>query len=512
MNGLRVLLLLFLALPATEISAGMLEEAAKISDSIQRQLSARVNDLLGTGKASVWVRVELALDSRIQKAVNKSFVEKSKAEAPSSDIKSAEPEPDAVPPNLPGFSSRKSAATSREVKVIVIQPEPTVSRPALEPELALAAGTFVKKISVLVSLDRGVSRKREDEIRAMIEESVLDPARGDELKMDRVDMPSVWERVLGNPGLVIGLIEWALLAAIGLAAAVFMGLLLIRGFKNEKIYPIPAESFESYGSGRLQPPGQAPALPAEDAGSAEPAVISIPMDHVGRLHYLLRQEPPENIAMVVPHLRADIRRAFLALLPAEKTVQVLASLEQVRFVEKTVVERLKDEIEMRIQSTVGGAEQIARIIEETENHYQSELLELLKLRKPDLYEDVRSRILLFGDLGTFSDRDWKILLSILPLQDLAEALSGIDEKPNKQMANVLIKIRTNLTPSERKTLDKELRRFQAKGTRYAEEAQEQVLARVKALMRNGKISNLLKERSRNSATPELSLPGRPDAG
>ncbi|OGR88396.1 MAG: hypothetical protein A3A86_03620 [Elusimicrobia bacterium RIFCSPLOWO2_01_FULL_60_11] len=382
MNLLLVLIFSLALSPAVLSRAGMMEEETKISAALQSQLKAKLDDMLGAGRASVWVKAELSLDPRIKQAVERSLEPPAPAPAP---VETEPAETQTAPVskrlNLPGFLPKSEApAPAKESKVIIIQHPPQPAQaPAVGSELALAAGTRVKKIGVKISLDRGVPAKKEAEIRALVLDLI-----GSEPAIERVKMPTVWHRIWGDPGLVSGLAAKAALALAGIAVALLALWVFTRAFNkmgqkiDKAVDLLPARGLDPY-EGRF--------------------LIDVPLQKIGLLHFLLHQEPAENIAMVVPHLRDDARRAFLELLPQEKTVEVLASLESVRFVEKDVLERLKNEIEGRVNSAVGGLEQIAKIVEGTELASRSEILEILKSRKPELYAALQGRLLEFKGTG-----------------------------------------------------------------------------------------------------------------
>ena len=443
------------------LSASIYDDEVKISGQLQEHLQNELERVYGKDKMSVLVRVELMLEPGIRNAISKSFARSAGYDISGgkSRVKFLWLEQKSGPDKyiLPGFPAKKELAV----------PPP---QEKIDPSLVIEAGTRIRKIAVRLSVD-----KREPEEKVKSAASIvrtylnMNSERGDVLSVERFSMPSVWQKMTRDPGVFSGFLKmlmFILLAIAGLYVFINAVRAVSGMFRSSsaQIAGAIAENARHSAATRAVPElgrggkealagKEASPLRLEDKSAASEKIIDIPTEKVGRLYYLIHKEAAENIAMVLPYLREEVRSAFLKLLPREKSMEVMASLMQVRFIEPEVFFRLKSEIETRVQNTVGGIEQVIGLIQDADYTSSKELLELMKERKPELYMQIRPQILLLEDLKLLEDSEWQMALPARRMHDLAAALCGRDGTQDELTQELLTRVRKNFPGSTRQVFE-----------------------------------------------------------
>ncbi|MEI8190978.1 MAG: ATP-binding protein, partial [candidate division NC10 bacterium] len=156
-------------------------------------------------------------------------------------------------------------------------------------------------------------------------------------------------------------------------------------------------------------------------------VFSVRLEQIETLLELVRGQDPENISLIAAHLEPEVKKAFLAKLPPSLYSEVIFHLGRVRFVDQEIVAAVKDELERRLESAVGGRTNLLDMIEASDLKSKRELLKLLEERDPDLARELRMQILLFEDLADLEAKDWSPVFSVVTLEEWAFALYDAPE-------------------------------------------------------------------------------------
>ncbi|PIR16308.1 MAG: hypothetical protein COV48_09920, partial [Elusimicrobia bacterium CG11_big_fil_rev_8_21_14_0_20_64_6] len=97
--------------------------------------------------------------------------------------------------------------------------------------------------------------------------------------------------------------------------------------------------------------GQPGEDPAEEGGEL---LLEIEVEHVPKLAHLFREQPARNVALVMPHLKQEVRNAYLSAISREAASEVLLAMAPMRFVDPELLRELKAELERRVRGVVGG--------------------------------------------------------------------------------------------------------------------------------------------------------------
>ncbi|MDE2511688.1 MAG: hypothetical protein KGL74_11255, partial [Elusimicrobia bacterium] len=179
------------------------------------------------------------------------------------------------------------------------------------------------------------------------------------------------------------------------------------------------ESLEELSKGELdimlgrKPPEPPPAPPEEDESMKkfEPFayITEENFKRLGNL-FLVRQDEPWLVAVVLTYLKPDIARATLTSLPVEMQAKVAIEALKIRQVTREQLMAIDADIKESVDFVVGGMERLTQLLDEADTLTRANILQYLKNEKPDVYQRVRLFILTFDDVVTFPDRDMQTIV------------------------------------------------------------------------------------------------------
>jgi len=205
---------------------------------------------------------------------------------------------------------------------------------------------------------------------------------------------------------------------------------------------------------------------------------------------LLEHEMAQTVAVVLTHLRPAQASNILAGLPAERRTDVAERIAEmtaatpaaVAIVSQTLKTRAAGMISPRTSAEVtGGVQPLVDIITRAPVATERAVLESLDARNPELAEEVRSRLLSFGDLVRLDDRDVQRVVRGVDLHLLATALKGAAD-------GVTRKLRDNLSERNRELLDDEIAVLGPLRLSQVEEARASLVRAIRELAEEGSIT------------------------
>ncbi|MFC1679322.1 FliG C-terminal domain-containing protein, partial [Elusimicrobiota bacterium] len=196
---------------------------------------------------------------------------------------------------------------------------------------------------------------------------------------------------------------------------------------------------------------------------------------------IIRGQDPANIALIVAHLRGETKKRFMTLLPSSMHGEVLFHTGGIRFIEPDVVATVKEELERRLESAVGGHRSLLEMIDQADVKSKRELLKLLEERDPELARVARSRILLFEDMQFLDMRDWSVVLGAIQLEDWATALYHSDDVMRDT-------VRSQMLPKTWAIIEQMMKTVRPVET-IGDESQERIVNSVMKLIEEGRVVN-----------------------
>jgi hypothetical protein len=291
-------------------------------------------------------------------------------------------------------------------------------------------------------LDSSVDPKTSEDVRAIVTQ-ILDiaPARGDTLAIVHSPFTPLWRTIWHEPEMAGLLVKYILIGFLSIMTLGVVAVSLLklsdamREMATAQKYSMTMDLGDKGGPGAseaaaLEDGGAPAALPGPErppqaaAGEAAEVVrFSVRPDQVEALADMLRNESPDNIALVGEHLEADIWDRLLKALPGEAADRVLASLGKVRYVEPDVILNLKDELERRLAGAVGGLSRVIAMLEAADMTERRRLMESITAQDPELGVALRGRVFLLDSLAYLTKEEWSVLSVRLTYEDWAQALS-----------------------------------------------------------------------------------------
>ena len=291
--------------------------------------------------------------------------------------------------------------------------------------------SFVKRLKVTVVLDRTVSAEMDDVLTRAVGEILNLQADRDEMSITRAPFAPPWKTIWHTQESVSLLFKYAVVSLMTLITLVVVAACFLKlASAMDSVAQAQAHQLQmDFGQGK-EGEGGAGADGKKKEGEEEEEeeegpqkiVFNVRPEQVETLAELLRGQDPENVALVAAHLSQDVKKLFFAQLSPSAYSQVLLHLSRIRFVEAEVVSAVKDELERRMDSAVGGRSNLLELIDTSDLRGKRELLGMLEATDPDLYAVARERILLFEDLSDLEEKDWSLVLSVVTLEEWAFAL------------------------------------------------------------------------------------------
>lgn len=322
----------------------------------------------------------------------------------------------------------------------------------------------------------------------------LDTARGDTIELVRTQFAPAWKTVVYSPEYLGTLVRYGIVGLVIIFSFMVIGLGIMKMAGAMGQVARAQEQQISIGFGGEGQGGAQPALPAPDGGEKggkgnleTPAqegtarlTFNVRRDQVPLLAGMLRKEEPENISLVVYHLPDEVRGELLSSLGRELASQVILKLATVRFVDREMVEEIKQELEKRLDSAVGGVERAVEMIAPMRYSEKKELLRQFAASDPKLAAEIRSGFIFDEDLLSLSEKDLGIVATAIPPVQWAEVFPGIpDDLRNK--------IKKQLSEKSVQLIEQTMK-YSALNPSRQDEAMDKFMGIMAGLVKDGRIS------------------------
>ena len=196
--------------------------------------------------------------------------------------------------------------------------------------------------------------------------------------------------------------------------------------------------------------------------------------------FLLRKEEPWVIAIVLSYMKPELARQALSMLPVEMQSKVAMESLTVKQASREQIKAIDKEIKESVDFVMGGIENFAKMLEDSEPAIRKNILEYLKAQKPEVYEKVRRKILTFEDITGFPDKDMQLIIRSVSNEDIAKAVYKTDPQ-------IMNKFFANMSQGAVNAI-KEIMEYSGEiAPGQIEEAQMKIIDTVKSLEVEGKI-------------------------
>lgn len=423
-----------------------IDDKARYDKFLEDKADSILMRMLGPNRAKVLVDATLDF-TRTEKFTVSSGEDQSKDGASDQDILFAWQKTTATKPNqpsefLPGIPMDTPGAPA---------PAAPAGPTSYEKQYAFP-GSFVKKLNVTIIIDKDIPQDQSDTIERVVTNLLdLDQKRGDELTVIQATFAPAWKTIWYSQDSVSMVFKYAVLALMTMLTLIVIAWCFVKlAGAIETMAKAQTQQYAMDVGMKPELENQQPELPQleppqeeEEEKEAEPEeepeiVIDVKAHQLDTLVEMLKDEDPENIALVSAYLSADMRKKFLNDLPAATQAEVIMNMANVRFVEQDMVVKIKTEIERRLAGAVGGLGRIYDMIETAPPSLQRQLLSELETKDPTLYGELRKHVLLMEDLVGLSPEEWSVLMGRTRIETWAAALPGAPDALKKAVESQVL--------------------------------------------------------------------------
>jgi len=201
---------------------------------------------------------------------------------------------------------------------------------------------------------------------------------------------------------------------------------------------------------------------------------------------LLRDEHPENIALVIMNLPTDVGSQVLKQLDPAIQISVVRRLCQTEAIDSDQLSELAFNLRMQLQKKLNriespnGVKLAAQLLSCSDNETQDSILGYLNQLDPTLVDDIESTMLRFEDLSDFENLDIQILLKNVDTSFWAPALKAASKKVREIVLG-------NMAQRVAELLSTEIANLHSLDNEIASHAQTQIINVCINLAENGKI-------------------------
>lgn len=424
----------------------LLEKERQLRGELEAKIQTDILDpIIGRGKAMVFVSVELDIETKRQKVVQSGAGYASKTESETAPLAQTEF-------LLPGIPKPKNLA---EGPLDGKAQQAKQERGATEEKMTQR--TLIKRMEILILHDEALPQDTLEMARSRIidalrhfevkpDQIVFKPTRMQGRLMDDLRQPAVYVPILFALMLFL-----FLLFLFGPMASFMRGYVKLLEKREGAEITMESEGKNTadegegggMGGGAMGAmEGEMEALDKEKEGGEDEMQRFEPFKYINEqnlkgLIFLLKREEPWIISVVLTYLKAELAQKVLQALPLE--VQARAAMETaiIREVTREQVVAIDQQIKERVDFVVGGIEPLLKMLEDCRADIRDSILEYLKNERPEVYDKIRKRLLLFEDLPSIPDKILAQVARELKPSEIAIALkSAPPEIEAKVFANL----------------------------------------------------------------------------
>lgn len=373
-----------------------------------------------------------------------------------SKIEKVEYEKDKEAKEIGRFSLEKEAGDTSGVEYLmpgfqvpVIGSKDESNFPKSYTRQLMIPSNLIKKIKVSLLVNEEINDSMISSITNITKQVLsLDEKRGDEVVVIKSFFAPIWRTIWYDTQSLNFIIKYLILSIVGIISLliVAMGFLKLASAMNTmaKVQQTHQITMEVGGGQMLSGGGvggpenllsmaktsNIAELPksgsAELQEEGEKIYFNIKPYQIDALVSLMIKEDPSNVAIVVDHLKDDIKKEFISRLPDEFAAEVLKGLAQIRFIDKDTIMTLKEELESRLDGVTGGLRNTVELLSQMGWLEKSKIVKNIEEKYPELYIELKKHIVLFDDIKFFEPNDISIIVSSTSIEDWANVLQVVD--------------------------------------------------------------------------------------
>jgi len=486
-----------------------------VEKTLEERVQGVLTKILGPNRA----RVVIAIEPNVERSMTEIETwaeQKSKEEEGKGKLKEGKAVgPPKVKELLPGIPLKKSVLEREEevAPTSEAKKEAAGMKKRVESIVKLPP-SFIKRVTATLIIDKRVSDALVETVESVVSGLLnLEPKRGDQLIIRRVSfIPATpWWSFLFKPQtywVIIGMLLTVtlLMFLFGPLKTFFQNLL--NTMKELKGSRTEIESASSTGTGTGVGPGLitvGEGLPQKAEGGVieevEGEEKKIPQtfrfvkeSNLKRLLYLIKNEPPEAMALVFSYLTPDQAAKLFSSLSPEFQLKVALNLATVKQMDERVVNRIEKNIREKIDLLKGGVDEFVEIFDRLDKKLRENILNAMEKKNPELAKKIKDLTFSFEQIATIDNSQLRIILGEINTGDLAIALRRTSEE-------VKSKIMENMSAGGAVLLKEEMEFGKPVTVQAIEQRQQKIVDLILRLEREGKIE--LKGRKRRGGIEKI---------
>ncbi len=202
---------------------------------------------------------------------------------------------------------------------------------------------------------------------------------------------------------------------------------------------------------------------------------------------IVQREHPQTGALIIAHCEHAQASTILKKLSENVRTELMLRVARLEAVDPETLAELDESLTEQLRTLtnhgmtkVGGAEQLAKMLNVMEPTLQEQMLSQLEDRDPKLAEAVRAFMFTFDDLSRLTARSWQMLLSKVPQPILIKALKTARE-------DILTQIQQNMSSRAWSTLKEDIDNGGKIRLQDVSDAQTEVMRIAKRLLDEGSL-------------------------
>jgi len=482
-----------------------------VEQALEERVQSVLTKILGPNRARIVIVVEPNVE-RSMTEIETWAEQKSKEEEGKGKLKERK---DVRPPKvkelLPGIPLKKSVLEREEevAPTSEAKKEATGMKKRVESIVKLPP-SFIKRITATLIIDRKVSDTLVETVKSVVSDLLnLEPKRGDELIIMRVSfIPAApWWSILFKPQtywVIIGMLLTItlLMFLFGPLKTFFQNLL--NTMKELKASRTEIEAATSTATGGGGGPGLVTVeegLSQKMEGTAVEGEEEIPQtfrfvkeSNLKRLLYLIKNEPPEAMALILSYLTPDQAAKVFSSLSPELQLKVALNLTTVKQMDGRLVNKIERSIREKIDLLKGGVDEFVEIFDRLDKNLRENILKALEKKNPELAKKIKDLTFSFEQITTIDNSQLRIILGEINTGDLAIALRKTSEE-------VKSRIMENMSAGGAVLLKEEMEFGKPVTAQAIEQQQQKIVNLILRLDREGKIE--LKGRKRRGEIEKI---------
>jgi len=511
--GLVVLLPLLLVgkncqpLEYSEVVATQLMIEQNLEERVQRVLIR----ILGPNRSRVVIAVEPNVE-RSMTEIETWAEQKSKEEEGKEKSKEIKASPPKVKEVLPGIPLKKSVL-EREAEEVAPATEEKKEAAGMKKRVESVVKlppSFIKKITATLIIDRKVSDPLVETVETVVSDILnLDTKRGDKLVVKRVSFiraTPLWSFIFDPQTywVIIGLLLTIALSMFlfGPVKAFFQNLLNtmkeLRGTTTEIGSTASTTTAKGVTTGLINVGESLPRMAEakeEGEGKGIPQTFQFVREsNLKRLLYLIKNEPPEAMALIMSYLSPDQAAKVFSSLSPEFQLKVALNLTTVKEMDEEIVRKIESGIKEKIDLLKGGVDDFVEIFDRLDKQSKENVLTALEKENSELAKKIRDLTFSFEQVATLDNHILRVILGEISTGDLAIALRGATDE-------VKSKIMENMSAGGAVLLKEEMEFGKPVTAQAIEEQQQKVVDLILRMEREGKIE--LKGRKRRGEIEKI---------